>query len=63
MSEPRETMLYILIALLLATSCLEAGWIIAKQEDLDRDGKIAKHETRIKMLESELKSMKERIKR
>lgn len=43
-----------MIAILLTIASFEAGYILGKWQDFDRDGKLAKHETKIKILESEI---------
>jgi len=62
MSKLREAILYISIAILLIIASFEGGWILAKHEDLDRDGIISKHETKIKVLESEVDLIKDKLK-
>jgi hypothetical protein len=53
--------LYILIGILLLIVGLQGGFILGKWEKFDRDGKIAEQETKIKVLESEMRGVKERV--
>jgi len=61
MSGLREAILYIIIATLIATAGFQGGYILGKWQDFDRDGKIAKHETQIGILKSDMTLVKEKL--
>jgi len=57
----RELILWICITILFGVACFEGGFILGKWEDLDRDAKLAKQETKIAILQSDVKIIKERL--
>ena len=62
MSKLREAILYISIAILLTIASFQGGFILGRWEDLDRDGKLSKHNTQIEVLKGEMREVKERLK-
>lgn len=51
----------ILLGILLVLVSIQLGFILGKWEYTDRDGKLAKHETQIEVLKSDIKVIKEKF--
>ena len=61
MSRLREIILNLSIAILIAVAAGEFGFIMGKWKEFDYPGRLINHETKIKMLESEMKQVRDKL--
>lgn len=57
----REIILWITIVLLFGIASAEFGFIIGKREKFDYKGNLVQHETKIQILQSEIRLVKNKL--
>lgn len=57
----RETLLWIALIILFGIATGEFGFICGKYEKLDHEGRLLQHETKIQVLQSDMRLVKEKV--
>lgn len=57
----RDFIFWICIVVLFGVAAFEGGYIVAKLEKFDHDGRLVQHETQIQVLKSDVRVIKEKV--